>query len=198
MHRINGGKDKSRWLSHPASLSVVDQLTLCGVRWSHVDVASWLCPHGYTFNVFSYQRLSDGIDRDRYNAGKCWKGKKYQFSKKVNIFCHLIWKLVFHLKLIRLQLFFLSKDILKQWKKEFLKCSDYCLTSGGITPTKVHMGMPTLKLTNTVSPVSLLYKNNRAKSSLKNWVDKQRFWNLFTLGLAYIYIFMNNTFCLSR
>ena len=115
-------------------------------------------------------------------------------AKNIN----LIWKLVFHLKLIRLQLFSLSKDILKQWKKEFLKCSDYCLTSGGITPTKVHMGMPTLKLTNTVSPVSLLYKNNRAKSSLKNWVDKQRFWNLFTLGLAYIYIFMNNTFCLSR
>ena len=101
--------------------------------------------------------------------------KYINFLKKVNIFCHLIWKLVFHLKLIRLQLFSLSKDILKQSKKEFLKCSDYCLTSGGITPTKVHLGMPTLKLTNTVSSISLLYKKNRAKSSLKNWVDKQRF-----------------------
>lgn len=117
-------------------------------------------------------------DRDPYNGGKSCNGKIYQFSKKSkHFFFHLIWKLVFHLKLIRLQLFSLSKDILKQLKKEFLKCSDYCLTSGGITPTKVHMGMPTLKLTNTVSPISLLYKKNRAKSSLKNWVDKQRFWN---------------------
>jgi hypothetical protein len=86
------------------------------------------------------------------------KWQKIAVFKKVNIFCHLIWKFVSHLKLIKLQPIPLSKDILYQWKKEFLTCSDYCLTSGGITPTKVHMGMPTLKLTNTVSRVSLLYE----------------------------------------
>ena len=46
IHQINGGKDNSWWRSHPASLSVINRLMLWGVRWSCVNVVSWLGPCG--------------------------------------------------------------------------------------------------------------------------------------------------------